>query len=218
MDTSSLHSHVVQLFEQNNVSFPSKQIYLRAFKKEKIIELYASNNGEYVLIKKYKFTATSGKLGPKQKEGDRQIPEGFYKINAFNPKSKFHLSFRINYPNHADSIRNKSEVNLGGDIYIHGGKSTVGCIPIGDKQVEELYYICSQSYLVNPEIPVHIFPFKMNTHQLQIMKRAFSNNAQLWKFWDHLQIMYRFFESHKMLGEITGVDDDGNYILSIPWD
>lgn len=218
IDSLECNTAIQQLFNAKQITFPTKNLYLRIFKTEKIVELYASNTIEYVLIKKYKFTATSGILGPKIKEGDLQIPEGFYKIDAFNPASKFHLSFRINYPNKSDSVRNKSIQKLGGDIYVHGGKSTVGCIPIGNKNIEELFQICLQCYLLNSEIPVHIFPFKMDKDKLSAMENKFPVNHINWTFWNSLQPMYQFFESHRMLGEITDIDAKGNYILSIPWD
>jgi len=64
------------LLEDKLLHFPSKQIYLRAFKQEQVLEVWASDDVQFQLIKTYNFTATSGKLGPKQKEGDKQIPEG----------------------------------------------------------------------------------------------------------------------------------------------
>jgi len=214
-DTKTKQHPVKLLFAANGFQFPPKHIYLRALKNEQILELWASNDVQYHLIKTYKFTATSGKIGPKKHEGDLQIPEGFYQIDTFNPNSKFHLSFRINYPNFADSIRNKNEQNLGGDIYIHGGKSTVGCIPIGDENIEELFFICEIIYQNNTPIPVHIFPCKMEEKNLA---KLYKKDPTQIPFWKSSQPMYRFFQSHKMLGEVTGCDEFGNYQLAIPWD
>jgi len=204
-----------QLFNEESLHFPAKQIYLRAFKQEQIIEVWATDDVQYKLIKTYNFTATSGTLGPKQKEGDLQIPEGFYQLETFNPESKFHLSFKINYPNFADSIRNKSIQNLGGDIYIHGSNQTVGCIPIGDEHIAELYWLCATSYSINPNIPIHIFPCKMEKYELSEHHKTYPTQTAFWK---SMLPMYRFFQSHKMLGEVTGCDDLGNYQLAIPWD
>lgn len=204
-----------QLFIEKLLHFPSKQIYIRAFKQEQILEVWASDDVEFKLIKTYKFTATSGYPGPKQREGDLQIPEGFYQLEAFNPESKFYLSFKVNYPNSADSIRNKKEENLGGDIYIHGSNQTIGCIPIGDSTIAELYWLCVKSYAINPVIPIHIFPCKMEKKNLTKLYTKYP--AQI-NFWNSIKPMYRFFQSHKMLGEVTGCDAFGNYQLAIPWD
>ena len=101
------------LHQKNGVNYPPKSIYLRAFKQEQLLEIWATDAVQFTFIKSYTFTAFSGKIGPKLREGDQQIPEGFYIIDAFNPNSKFHLSFRINYTNAMDSVRNKNEKNPG---------------------------------------------------------------------------------------------------------
>lgn len=204
-----------KLFQNQSLKFPSKQIYLRAFKQEQILEIWATDNGLFKLIKTYKFSGSSGILGPKQCEGDLQIPEGFYEIEKFNPESNFHLSFKINYPNEIDAVRNKNEQNIGSDIYIHGGSSSVGCIPIGDENISELYWLCAKSYAYNSTIPIHIFPFRMDKEHFE--KNAL-NYPNLKSFWKSIQPLYLFFQSHKMLGEVTGSDENGNYQLAIPWD
>lgn len=85
-------------------------------------------------------TGTSGTLGPKREEGDGQIPEGVYGVEDLNPNSLFHLSLKVSYPNAFDREMAKREGcgNLGGDIMVHGGSATVGCIPIGDDAIEEV--------------------------------------------------------------------------------
>jgi murein L,D-transpeptidase YafK len=208
-------SSLQKIFNDNQLHFPAKQIYIRAFKKEQILEVWATDNIQFHLIKTYNFTAKSGILGPKQQEGDLQIPEGFYQLETFNPESKFHLSFKINYPNFSDTIRNKNFENLGSDIYIHGSNKTVGCIPIGNENIEELYWLCVKSFSINTNIPIHIFPFKMEEKNLVSNLKKFPKQASFWK---SIQPMYRFFQSHKMLGEVTGCDEFGNYQLAIPWD
>jgi murein L,D-transpeptidase YafK len=52
------------------------------------------------------FTAASGSggVGDKTKTGDKQTPEGIYRIAGFNEKSKFHLFMRLNYPNVKDAF------------------------------------------------------------------------------------------------------------------
>lgn len=127
-------------------TFPQK-IQLLAFKEERILEVLAQKGDQWYLLKTYPFTAYSGELGPKLKEGDRQIPEGIYQIDFLNPNSAYHLSMRVNYPNSFD--RQKAEMNdrdqLGGDIFIHGKQVTIGCIPIGDEAIEELFVLAAQA-------------------------------------------------------------------------
>ena len=84
----------------------------------------------------------SGTTGPKRLQGDFQVPEGFYHINEFNPNSNYHLSMGLNYPNSSDRILSDS-LRPGGEIYIHGSCVSVGCIPLNDDEIEELYLIAS---------------------------------------------------------------------------
>lgn len=143
-------------------------ILLLAFKQEKILELYVRIEGAYVFLKSYPFTATSGIAGPKLKEGDKQIPEGFYQIEYLNPNSKYYLSMKINYPNDFDLQKASLEgrTDPGSDIFIHGKYKSEGCIAIGDEAIEELFVlasnvlpepvkvlICPQNFRKNSEYP-----------------------------------------------------------------
>ncbi|RLD71441.1 MAG: hypothetical protein DRJ10_19455, partial [Bacteroidetes bacterium] len=97
-------SNVLALLKKNAISTSKLRLYIRAFKQENKIELWAKNSSDktYKLIKKYDICSTSGVIGPKRKQGDMQIPEGFYHINRFNPYSNFYLSLGLNYPNKSD--------------------------------------------------------------------------------------------------------------------
>lgn len=110
---------------------------LLVFKRERILQAYLGTNpaGEYPL------TAFSGGPGPKLCEGDRQIPEGIYRIVLLNPASRFHLSLKLDYPNDFDRLHAAAEgrTSPGSDICIHGGASSVGCIAVGDRAIEEIY-------------------------------------------------------------------------------
>jgi len=104
----------------------------------------------------------AGSLGPKRIEGDYQVPEGFYYISEFNPKSEFNLALKVNYPNQSDKLLSDS-LRPGGGIYIHGSCITVGCIPITDGQIEELYLLAANAKSNGEDfIPVHIFPVRFD--------------------------------------------------------
>ncbi len=132
------------------------EIYLRAFKKEQQLELWASAKGQPMkLLKTYPFCAASGELGPKRREGDLQVPEGFYEVSQFNPTSNFHLSLKVSYPNASDAVLSDKE-KPGGLIYLHGGCASIGCIAIGDREIEEVYLLSFDARVR----PIHfdIFP------------------------------------------------------------
>jgi len=141
------------LADSDFVTYP-KNLTLIGLKHEKILEVWGEHHGKQVYITTYPFTAFSGHLGPKLREGDRQIPEGIYKVGYLNPNSKFHLSININYPNAFDRRMAKKEKrsNLGSAIMIHGNSVTIGCIPIGDKKIEELYYLVEKVGMQNTKI------------------------------------------------------------------
>ena len=82
----------------------------------------------------------SGRLGPKLKEGDRQVPEGLYRVESLNPNSRYHLSLRVNYPNEQDKSygRLDGRNNLGTDIMIHGKDCSIGCLAMGDPSCDFL--------------------------------------------------------------------------------
>ncbi len=131
---------LMKQFEQKNLEWPAKYVYIRSFKYDSQLEVWVKNevSQPYKLFKTYKVCALAGTLGPKRMEGDYQVPEGFYCINEFNPKSNYHFSLGLNYPNASDRLLSDS-LQPGGDIYIHGSCVTTGCIPITDGQIEELY-------------------------------------------------------------------------------
>lgn len=112
-------------------------------KAEQNLEVWAHTNTTPRLVKTYPFTATSGHAGPKQERGDRQIPEGIYQVIWLNPHSSYHLSLKLDYPNTFDKARAAEEgrTDLGGDIFIHGGAASIGCVAIGNVAIEELFVL-----------------------------------------------------------------------------
>lgn len=201
-----------ELFESKGCMYPPKKIFIRVFKNEKLLELWAQNTIEskFKLIKKYPFCRSSGDLGPKRREGDGQIPEGFYYINRFNSWSRFYLSLGINYPNDSDRILG-DRTYIGGDIFIHGDCVTIGCIPITDSMIKELYWIAIQAKANGQHIiPVHIFPTPLNEEGIENLKAEYLNNENLIFFWKNLENGYDFFETYKKIPMIR-VNTDGTY-------
>lgn len=207
-------SSIKSFFQQKKIPFPPARIFLRAFKLEQSLELWVSRttNGEFEFLKEYRFCSSSGTLGPKRQQGDGQIPEGFYHIDRFNPMSNFHLSLGVNYPNQSDRILG-GRGNLGGDIFIHGNCVTIGCIPITDELIKELYLIAVEVKSAGQSnIPVHIFPAKMDSKGTTQLEREFASNAGLWRFWMNLKEGYDYFERHRRLPSIN-IDRGGRYVI-----
>ena len=129
-------------FESSGVTYPPAKLALVAFKNTAELHVWAANqDNQYVRIKTYPNQAASGELGPKLREGDRQVPEGLYKISSFNPNSAYHLSMKINYPNEFDLKHANAEgrEQPGSNIFIHGKAVSIGCLAMGDEAIEELF-------------------------------------------------------------------------------
>jgi murein L,D-transpeptidase YafK len=203
-----------ELFQSKGVAYPPAALFIRVFKLEKQLELWGSNKagGKFTLIKSYPICATSGDLGPKRREGDMQIPEGFYHIGVFNPTSAYYLSLGIDYPNRSDRILGKKR-KLGGAIMIHGDCVTIGCIPIQDKGIKEVYWACLQTRSVTGrDIPVHIFPSRMDAPGMADLQERWRNDSFRLTFWENLNAGFLFFDEKKILPSV-GVDDSGRYIF-----
>ena len=175
------------------------EIMFRLIKTNRELEVWARNRGggPFELLHAYPLAAASGSLGPERRAGDFQVPEGFYEINRFNPKSNFHLSLGLNYPNATD--RALGEPNPGGDIFIHGGAVPIGCLPITDAGIEEVYLLAATARAAGQAlIPVHIFPFPLT--EAELAKRRSSPHQA---FWRGLVPGYTYFEQHHEATEIT---------------
>ncbi|MBD0371676.1 MAG: L,D-transpeptidase family protein [Pyrinomonadaceae bacterium] len=142
----------LRAFEDALVLYPSKSIVLVGFKQEKRLDVVAeADDGGMRLIRSFVILGASGRLGPKMREGDRQVPEGIYRIELLNPNSRYHLSLRVGYPNEFDKRMAALERrgNLGGDIMIHGGDSSRGCLAVGDEAAEDLFVLAADVGLDN---------------------------------------------------------------------
>ncbi|MCU4165664.1 L,D-transpeptidase family protein [Carboxylicivirga caseinilyticus] len=197
------------LLTQYGLNLDQLEVYLRAFKTEKELELWARDKTDknFQLIKTYKICATSGKIGPKRKQGDLQIPEGFYHISAFNPQSKFYLSMRLNYPNASDKILSDKKYP-GNDIYIHGDCVTIGCLPITDDQIKELYLICVEARQNGQKkIPVTIFPARLTDNRFTELKEKYQSNIEVVNLWNDLKIGYELFNQKRQLFSVNFLPD-----------
>lgn len=133
-------------FKRAGVDYPPRELTLLGLKAEKRLEVWAPDRrGVNKLIRTYDIQAASGMRGPKLREGDRQVPEGVYKLVMLNPNSDYHLSMKINYPNSFDRSQAEMEgrSHLGGDIFIHGKSVSAGCLAMGDLPIEELFVLVS---------------------------------------------------------------------------
>jgi hypothetical protein len=139
-------------FARLGCAYPAQGVVLVGFKQERLLEVWVAGvSGGYRHLKTYPILAASGTLGPKLREGDRQVPEGVYRVESLNPNSAYHLSLRLNYPNEFDRTMAVADGRsaLGGDIMIHGSDVSIGCVAVGDQAIEELFVLAAETGLSN---------------------------------------------------------------------
>jgi murein L,D-transpeptidase YafK len=164
--------------------------HIRIFKREKRLELWLRRGGDrYAMFRSYDICTFSGGLGPKLREGDRQAPEGFYRVGKaqLNPNSRHHLSFNLGFPNAFDRQLGRT----GSALMVHGGCSSIGCYAITDRSVDEVYALV-EAALGNGQdaIDVHVFPFMLTETALA------AEGANAWQpFWRNLKQGFDLFES-----------------------
>ena len=199
--------------QEHHLAIDDFHLLMVAYKDDDRLDIYAKKKQEtmYRKIQSYEICSRSGRLGPKRKQGDGQVPEGFYHIDRFNPSSNFHLSLGINYPNLADKRSSKAK-NLGGDIFIHGSCVTIGCLPVTDKYIKEIYLFAVHARNNGQsKIPVYIFPFQMTDEKFAIYMVRYKANKELVGFWSNLKVGYDQFMKDKKALHVN-VNESGNYI------
>ena len=202
-------------FVEKGLTWPVKYIYLRSFKYDSQIEVWVKNDAKekYQLFKTYRVCMQSGTMGPKRMQGDFQVPEGFYYINEFNPRSAYHLSLGLNYPNSSDRILSDS-LRPGNGIYIHGSCVSIGCVSVNDSDIEEIYILSSYAKAAGQEyIPVHIFPIRYNSKpSAEFLDNVIKINPSLDGFFNRLKEAFLLFEKTRQVPIIL-IDKKGNYLF-----
>jgi murein L,D-transpeptidase YafK len=163
-------------------------IFIRIFKESRELEMWVEADGGFRLFSTYPICSISGELGPKQRQGDRQAPEGFYYVNParMNPHSRHHLSFDLGYPNAFDRFHGRT----GGALMVHGRCASIGCYAMTNALIEEIYALADAALRNGqPFFRVHAFPFRM-TEEEMMRHRGLRWNA----FWMNLREGYLFFE------------------------
>jgi L,D-transpeptidase catalytic domain len=166
--------HMQPYFARAGVLYPPAQLALLGFKREKRLEVWARQHDRWVFVRTYPILAASGRAGPKLQEGDQQVPEGLYNIEAFNPNSSFHLSMKLDYPNAFDRAQAAPEgrQELGGDIFIHGNAVSAGCLAMGDKAVEELFVLVARVGMENVSVLLAPHDFRRHAPTLSAAQPA----------------------------------------------
>jgi murein L,D-transpeptidase YafK len=207
----SHRADVERVFREAGAAWPPSGLFLRSYKLEGRLELWAKVRGGDTLVEVRRFAvcAKSGVLGPKAVSGDLQVPEGVYRVDRFNPRSRYHLSLGLDYPNAVDLARADGRPP-GGDIFIHGDCVTIGCLPLEDGPIEWLYVAAvlarGRAADLAHVIDVHIFPCRFGTGACE--EELATHSAELQSFWDTLRPIHAAFEVDKRPPRVT-IDSRG---------
>lgn len=160
-------ARLLPFFAAAGVPYPPERFLLVGLKRERELQVYAAGPGQALaFIRSFPVFGASGELGPKLREGDRQVPEGVYRIWYLNPNSVAHLSLALDYPNEFDRIHaeddGRDHGTLGGEIMIHGGAGSVGCLAIGDRAAEDVFVLAADSDWERARVIVSPVDFRIN--------------------------------------------------------
>ena len=172
-------------------------VFIRIFKEEKELELWVDDGKVFKHFKTWPICKYSGKLGPKLKEGDQQAPEGFYFVprSRMNPRSRFHLSFNLGYPNTYDRAHKRT----GSALMVHGNCVSIGCYAMTNARIEEIYSLCDAALKGGQRFfRVHSFPFRMT--EANMKRHAQSKWIEEWY---NLKQGYDWFEKSKRPPNVT---------------
>jgi murein L,D-transpeptidase YafK len=168
-------------------------VLIRIFKAESELEVWkAKDNGRFYLFKTYPICSYSGVLGPKLEQGDRQAPEGFYTVSLdqMNPRSKYHLSFDVGFPNTYDRAHGRT----GKNIMVHGDCTSSGCYAMTDAVVEEIFTLARVALQNGQEgIQIQAYPFRMTAANMTTHK-----DDKWYDFWKTLKEGYDYFEVSRL--------------------
>jgi murein L,D-transpeptidase YafK len=145
---------------------PGLPVFIRIIKESSELELWMQRGSTWLLLHTYPICRWSGRLGPKLREGDGQAPEGFYVVTAkaLNPKSAYHLSFNLGYPNAYDRAHGRT----GSFLMVHGDCRSIGCYAMTDAGIEQIYRLVEAALAAGQVgVPVHIFPFRMTADNME---------------------------------------------------
>ena len=171
---------------------PGSPVMIRIFKRESLLEVWMLKNARFELFGVYPICYWSGRLGPKEREGDRQAPEGFYSVGVSQLQlfGRHPRSLNIGFPNVFDRASNRT----GSYILVHGGCTSIGCFAMTDPVMEQIYTVSAEAlYAGQDRIQVQIYPFRMTEANL-----AAQAGHKWYGFWRNLKEGYDAFEATRL--------------------
>jgi murein L,D-transpeptidase YafK len=172
-------------------------VFVRIFKREFELEVWLKHGGSFERFATYPICMWSGGLGPKERLGDKQAPEGFYTVDstALNPSSKYHRSFNLGFPNAFD----RAQGHTGSLLMVHGDCRSIGCYAMTDPVIDEIWALITAA-LQNGQkrFQVQVLPFRMTDANM-----ASHAHAEEAPFWQQLKPGYDQFLETKLPPDVS---------------
>src|SRR5215471_5857740 len=206
-EPSSSQSAVSHPLQPPPIFLSSSPLLIRIFKEESVLELWMRKGERFELFTSYPICSWSGTLGPKEYEGDRQAPEGFYTVDLqqLAASGRHPHAIDVGYPN----VFDRSLGRTGSHILLHGGCRSLGCFAMTNPIMDQLYALADQALRAGQDyIQVHIFPFRMTEAKLQ--QHA---NSRWFAFWSNVRQGYDLFEATRMAPVVHACQ--GSYLLTL---
>jgi murein L,D-transpeptidase YafK len=215
-------NQIPHFIRKNTLDYGNLDLLFVVYKSELEFQVWAknkNNDSAYTFISSYPITDSNvARPGPKSRYGDSLTPEGIYSV-YFYPAfrwSDFHLAFRVSYPNRLDHAR-RSYWNVqgkpGGGINIHGYCISIGCIPLGNPVIDEVYLLTRTNQRNGSDTRIMIFPFKFDSQTTKNRYyNEFRNNNRITEFWDSLEDCHAYFKTTNKIPEFMHDQNTGYYI------
>lgn len=207
--------YLKKLVNARGLKYPLQGMYIRVFKSLQEAELWGRDNASapYTRILTFNIPNMTGGMGQKTVANDGYIPEGVYSIVGVDTAAPRGLALKLDWPNRSDKMRANND-SLAGNIYIQGSRAEAGNISIGELQIRDLYLLMIDSWKASEgNIPVHIFPFKMNAEEMKLARKTYDKQPNDILFWEMLQPIYQKFEDTRKL-PIIAIDKKGRYMVN----
>jgi len=172
-------------------------VLIRIFKREFELEVWLKHGDRFERFATYPICMWSGGLGPKERQGDRQAPEGFYTVDSsqLNPNSKYHRSFNLGFPNAFDRAHERT----GSLLMVHGNCRSIGCYAMTDPVIDEIWNVITPALEKGQKrFQVQVFPFRMTDANM-----ASHSRAPEAPFWQQLKQGYDLFAASQLPPEVS---------------
>ncbi len=212
-----------EALEALGIPYPPTMAYVRVFKDEKVLELWAGpdRNGTLALVRTFPlcterqelFLGRKGGRSTPKPDADRAflppIPEGFYSIERyFTNDLTYFLALKLDYPNAVDRALTPRRRTFP-EVFVRGGCAPDASAHVGTEGIMDVYLVTMEAHAAGQaHVPVHVFPTRMTPEATEDLKRGASSRRRA--LYDQLQRGFARFEASHLPFTVEA-GEDGRY-------